>query len=67
MDGRESRVKDCLQQPKIVYCAYIPLRNERVELLRELCYEEETARKRARLERIRMIIVNFLNEMMEIA
>ncbi len=52
---------------KLVQCVYIPLRNEGIELLHELCEEEETERDRARLKRIRMIIVNFPSKMIEIA
>ena len=55
------------ENKKLVHCVYIPLRNEGVELLHELCCEEEIERERARLKRIRMVIVNFPSEMMEIA
>ena len=36
-------------------------------MLHELCHEEETENGRARLKRIRIVIVNFPSEMMEIA
>ncbi len=36
-------------------------------MLHEICHEEETERDRAKLKRIRMIIINFPSEMMEIA
>jgi hypothetical protein len=43
---------------KLVHCVYIPLRNEGMEILHELCHEEETEKDRAKLKRIRMVIVN---------
>jgi hypothetical protein len=52
---------------KLVHCVYIPLRNEGMELLHELCHEEETERDRAKLKRIIMVIVNIESEMVEIA
>jgi hypothetical protein len=52
---------------KLVHCEYIPKRNEGIELLHEICCEEETERERARLKRIRMVMFNFPGEMMEIA
>ena len=55
------------ENKKLVQCVYIPLRNEGVERLHELCCEEETERERGKLKRIRMVIVNFPIEMIEIA
>ena len=52
---------------KLVHCVYIPLRNEGMEFLHEICHEEETEIDRARLKRIRMIIVNIQSEMVELA
>jgi hypothetical protein len=52
---------------KLVHCIYIPLRNEGIESMHELCHEEETERDRAKLKRIRMILVNFESEMVEMA
>ena len=52
---------------KFVHCVYIPLRNEGIELLHEICHEEETERDRDKLKRIRMIIVNIQSEMVEMA
>jgi hypothetical protein len=52
---------------KLVHCVYIPLRNEGVESLFELCQEEETERDRTKLKRIRMIIVNIQSEMVQMA
>jgi hypothetical protein len=55
------------ENKKLVQCVYIPLKNEGVERLHELCCEEETERERGKLKRIRMVIVNFPIEMIEIA
>ena len=55
------------ENKKLLHCVYIPLRNEGVELLHEICCEEETERGKTRLKRIRMVIVNFPSEMIEIA
>jgi hypothetical protein len=52
---------------KLVHCVYIPLRNEGMELLHEICHEEETERDRDKLKRIRMIIVNIQSELVELA
>jgi hypothetical protein len=52
---------------KLVHCVYIPLRNEGIEFLHEICHEEETGRDRAKLKRIRMVIVNIQSEMVEMA
>jgi hypothetical protein len=51
---------------KLVHCVYVPLRNEGLEFLHELCHEEETERDRPKLKRIRMVIVNIQTEMVEI-
>jgi hypothetical protein len=40
---------------------------EGVEILHELGCEEETEREKGKLKRIRMISVNFSNEMIEMA
>jgi hypothetical protein len=52
---------------KLVHCVYIPLRNEEMEFLHELCNEEETERDKAKLKRIRVVITNIQNEMLVIA
>jgi hypothetical protein len=52
---------------KLVHCVYIPLRNEGIELLHEICHEEETERDRVKLKRIRMVVVNIESEMVEMA
>jgi hypothetical protein len=52
---------------KLVHCIYIPLRNDGVEFLHEICHEEEVERDRTKLKRIRMVIVNIQSEMVEIA
>jgi hypothetical protein len=52
---------------KLVHCVYIPMRNEGMEFLHEICHEEETERNRAKLKRIRMVIVNIQSEMVEMA
>ena len=52
---------------KLAHCVYIPLRNEGMSSLHEICHEEETERDRAKLKRIRMVIVNIQSEMVEIA
>ena len=52
---------------KLVQCVYIPLRNEGIEKLYEICREEETERERQRLKRIRMVIINFPVELIEMA
>jgi hypothetical protein len=52
---------------KLAHCVYIPLRNEGIEFLHEICHEEETERDRAKLKRIRMVIVNIQSEMVEVA
>jgi hypothetical protein len=52
---------------KLVHCVYNPLRNEGIEYLHEICHEEETERDRARLKRIRMVIINIQSEMVEMA
>jgi hypothetical protein len=38
-----------------------------MEFLHEICHEEETERDRAKLKRIRMVIVNIQSEMVEMA
>ena len=43
------------ENKKLVHCVYIPLRNEGVEMLHELCCEEEVENERARRKRIRMV------------
>jgi hypothetical protein len=53
------------ERKKLVHCVYIPLRNEGIEFLHELCQEEETERDRTKLKRIRMVIVNIQSEMVE--
>jgi hypothetical protein len=53
------------ENKKLVQCVYIPLRNEGVERLHELCCEEETERGRGKLKRIRIVIVNFPIEMLK--
>jgi hypothetical protein len=52
---------------KLVHCVLIPLRNEGIEYLHEICHEEETERNRTKLKRIRMAIVNIQSEMVEMA
>jgi hypothetical protein len=52
---------------RLVQCVFIPLRNEGIEKLHEICREEETERERQRLKRIRMVIVNFPVELIEMA
>jgi hypothetical protein len=55
------------QNKKLVHCVYIPLRNEGIEFLQEICQEEETERDREKLKRIRMVIVTIQSEMVELA
>ena len=55
------------KKKKLVQCVYLPLQNEGIEKLYEICKEEETERERQRLKRIRLVIVNFPMEMIEIA
>ena len=45
----------------------MPLLNEGIENLYEICREEETERERQRLKRIRMVIINFPVELIEMA
>jgi hypothetical protein len=51
----------------LVQCVYIPLRNEGLERLHELCCEVETGRERSKPKRIRMAIVTFTIEKIEIS
>jgi hypothetical protein len=46
---------------------YIPLRNEEIELLHEICSEEEKEMDMIRLKRKIMVIVIFPRKMMEIS
>jgi hypothetical protein len=52
---------------KLAHYVFIPLRNEGMEFLHEICHEEETERDRAKLKRIRMVIVDIQSEMVEMA
>ena len=45
------------QNKKLIHCIFIPLRNEGIEFLHEICQEEEIERDRTKLKRIRMVIV----------
>ena len=42
---------------KLVHCIFIPLRNEGIEFLHEICQEEETEKNRAKLKRIRIVVM----------
>jgi hypothetical protein len=52
---------------KLFHCVYIPLGNEGMKFLHEICDEEESERERAKLKRIGMVIVNIQSEMVEMA
>jgi hypothetical protein len=52
---------------KLSHYVFIPLKIEGVKFLHEKCCREETKRDRARLKRIKMIIINFPVVKMEIA
>jgi hypothetical protein len=55
------------ENKKLVHCIYIPLRNEGIKLMHEICQEEEVERDRAKLKRIRMVMVNIPSDMIEMA
>jgi hypothetical protein len=48
------------ENKKVVHCIYIPIKNEGIELLPEICFEDK-------MEILRMAIINFPSDMMEIA
>jgi hypothetical protein len=51
----------------LVRCVFIPLRKDGIELIHDICYKEETTTDRASFKRIRIAIINFSSEMIEIA
>jgi hypothetical protein len=55
------------ENKKLVNCVCIPFRNEGEERIHELCLKEKTAREKSKLKRIRMVVLNFRIEMIEIA
>jgi hypothetical protein len=55
------------ENKELVHYVFIVLRNEGVELLHDLCCLKKMEREGARCKIIRMTIVDFPGEMMEIA